>query len=178
MPTFDEQTNQVWWLGIDLDYCRYEDLRRRRVIAQGWPHLGNLQALFALAADPANEALFKAKIEEIFGEPGGDNAPNPLWNLSQIRAGDLVVGAEGTLVRGVCQAKVDAWASYRFDEQFNYANAVCYPVLWHIWNAERMGKPPRVGKHGVYGCMKVQKERDRVIEAWANLIRAGTGEAV
>lgn len=172
MPKFDEQTNQVWWLAIDRDHTSYDELRGRKVIAQGWPQFGDLQALYALGADPANEALFKAKIETLSGVPGGDNAPNPLWNLSQIRTGDLIVGVEGTLVRGICQAKVDGWASYHFDERFNYAQTVCGPVTWLQWNVGSMGRPPRTGRHGVWGCMKVQKERARVVEAWEMLTQA------
>lgn len=176
----------VWWLGVKTKYCTFEELKERHVVAQGWPHLGDLREVFFLGQNPANEALFKAEIETIFGEPGGDNAPDPFWNLSQIKAGDLVVAAEGVTVKGICRVKVDAWSSYQFQPtwarvrrdvwsskvdtvQVNYAQTVCGPVQWRMWSKTILGDSPKAGRQGVYGCQQVRKEYDSFVEAWKKL---------
>ena len=35
----------TWWLAIDKKYTSYEELKHRKVVAQGWPELGDLRTL-------------------------------------------------------------------------------------------------------------------------------------
>ncbi len=165
----------IWWVALDLKYTSYEEVKHRKVIAQGWPQIGDLRTIYSLASDPANERLFKDVIVELgrLHYKGGDNftAPEPMWNLSQVRLGDLLVGIEGTKVRGICQADRDAITSYRFDNSgyYNYAQTVCAPVEWREWDKVRMGEPPRAPGQSVLGIRRLRSEQEYVIKAWNTL---------
>lgn len=167
----------IWWLALDLNHTSYEEVKHRKVIAQGWPEIGDLRTLYSIAKEPTNEQLFKSVIHELARLHYGDGArnveraPDPMWNLSQVRQDDLIVGIEGTKVRGICQAGKDAITSYRFDDSkfYNYAQTVCAPVKWRDWDSAKMGEPPRAPGQSVLGIVRLRSEQERVIEAWNKL---------
>lgn len=164
----------TWWLAIDTNYTSYEELKNRKVLAQGWPQVGDLRTLCPLAANPAQEGLVKDVVGELatlhFGEGSEqiEKARNVMWNLLQIRRGDLVVGIEGRTVRGICQAGSDAVASYRYDpsDQYNYAHTVCSPAEWIDWNDDLLGVPPTTPSLGILGVKGLVTGSEQVAEAW------------
>jgi hypothetical protein len=167
----------TWWLAIDKNHTSYEELKSRKVVAQGWPQVGDLRTLCPLATNPAQEVLVKNVVGELatlhFGEGSEQigRARKVMWNLLQIRRGDLVVGIEGTRVRGICQVGSDATASYRYDPsgQYNYAQTVCADAQWIDWNNDLLGVPPATPNLGILGVQGLVNDSEKVIAAWSKV---------
>jgi hypothetical protein len=167
----------IWWLALDLKFTSYEELKHRKVIATGWPQIGDLRTLCPLAKNPANASLFTDVIRELaciaYGNTDRniERAQKAIWPLLQVRKNDLVVGIEGTTVRGICRADKDAPDSYYYDASgfYDYAQTICAPVDWKEWNSALLGDPPTTPAQSVLGIKRLQNERERVIEAWSRL---------
>jgi hypothetical protein len=107
----------IWWLAIDKNHqcSSYEELKHRKVIAQGWPDLGNLQTLLPLV-EAGSKDVFNATIRELerlaYDDVG--RAEKVMWHLLSLKAHDLVVGIEGTDVRGICELHQNGWESYQY----------------------------------------------------------------
>jgi hypothetical protein len=99
----------TWWLAIDRQHTSYEELKHRKVVAQGWPDLGNLVTLCTLVGAGDRNAFIQtvAALDRI-GYGTATHADRVMWDLLNMRAGDLVVGIEGTTVRGICELKKTA----------------------------------------------------------------------
>ncbi len=159
----------IWWLAIDRDYTSYEELKYRKVVAQGWPKLGDLSLLLPLVTNNyKNEFLgtVNALNKLAYGEEG--HASKVMWSLFSMKKGDLVVGIEGTTVRGICQVNLDANESYQLQSPnaFNYAQTISSGVKWVDWNESILGTPPTAPAKSVQGVAGLNKEYNRVLEAW------------
>ncbi|EGQ7864500.1 hypothetical protein F1K70_24760 [Vibrio parahaemolyticus] len=159
----------IWWLAIDRDYTSYEELKYRKVVAQGWPKLGDLSLLLPLVINNyKNEFLetVNALNKLAYGEEG--HASKVMWSLFSMKKGDLVVGIEGTTVRGICQVNLDANESYQLQSPnaFNYAQTISSGVKWVDWNESILGTPPTAPAKSVQGVAGLHKEYNRVLEAW------------
>jgi hypothetical protein len=175
---------RTWWLAMDKDHTSYEELKSRKVVAQGWPQVGDLRTLCPLAAHPDQMDLVKKVVGELatlhFGKGSKQirRARKVMWNLLQIRRGDLVVGIEGTRVRGICQVGSDATASYHFDStgQYEYAQTVCSSAEWIDWNNDLLGVPPATPQLGILGVQGLVNDSEQVAAAW-DKFRSGTALA-
>lgn len=166
---------QTWWCAMDTKHTSYAEFKKRGVVAQGWPLIGDLERHFDLMAD---EDVFKLKIQEI----GDDkyrtnskwrtkdrklkNAPQVLLHLLQLARHDLVVGIEGTTVCGICEITTSPTKGYQFDAGYEYAHGVG-PVEWIDWNQRWLGPPPVAPARSVHGIRHVVSESRRVEDAWA-----------
>jgi hypothetical protein len=56
--TEEESNMSTWWLAISKKHTSYNELKHRKVIAQGWPDLGDLRTLCPLVEAP----LFRQSI--------------------------------------------------------------------------------------------------------------------
>jgi hypothetical protein len=171
---------RTYWSGIDVQHTCYDELKHRKVIAQGWRDLGDLTSLLGPLYD--EEEMFKQVIQwmgdaaysqDWWSEAGEtradrelDRAPAVMWNLLHLRGGDLVVGVEGTTVRGICQVTEDARTSYRYDDLYEYAQTVSRGVEWIDWTEERFGPPPQVSAQSELGIRNLSSQSDAVVDAW------------
>lgn len=169
----------VYWSAIDTQHSSYEELKHRKVIAQGWRGLGNLSSLLGPVYDDKNtfvrmiQALGDAAYSSDWWHEG-ENAdrreyrtPTVMWNLLHLQQGDLVVAIEGTDVCGICQVTADAQTSYRYDEAYEYAQTVSHPVEWMDWDEERFGFVPTPPSRGLLGIRNLNNEAVAVRQAWA-----------
>jgi hypothetical protein len=165
----------VWWLAINTQTTSFEELRHRKVVAQGWPKLGDISSLCLFV--PKHEREFK-RVIQLFGEvecstaysewaedQRFDRTPSVLWRLLSLCKGDLVVGIEGTTVRGICEMPSCAKWTYRYQGAYDYAHTVGHPVEWVEWNSV-LGAPPRPPNQSVHGLRQLQSEREAVLAAW------------
>lgn len=164
----------VWWLAINAKTTSYLELKHRKVVAQGWPGTGDLTALCRFI--PNHRNYFDTAVQ-MFGDVAyrqhhwwhrdrvESRTPTVLWNLLNLRRGDLLVGIEGTTVRGICEMPADGCDSYRYDGAYDYAHTVGHPVEWTDWDPQQLGPPPTAPNQSVNGLSKVQKERAAVIAA-------------
>ena len=162
----------VWWLAIDRNQenTSYEELKHRKVVAQGWPALGNLATLLPLVQAERRD-LFRRAVLALyeFAHPEGQaEVDRIMWQLLRLQEGDLVVGIEGTAVRGICQLERNGWDSYRYDgpDAYNYAHTVGFPVRWRDWDAGGFGFTPQPPALGVPGIRALQKDYQRVMDVW------------
>lgn len=168
----------VWWTGIDLRYCTFQQLKQRQVVAQGVPALGSLISLFKFMDDEADFRNQIVKLGDLRHKGINDywwfenresnirKIPLSMYNLLSLRAGDLVVALEGTDVKGICQMDKDALDSYKFQASYNYAHSVGFPVNWVDWNTRTLGRPPTAPGQSVYGIRGLSKEKEYVISCW------------
>lgn len=175
----------VWWMTINRAMGNsYLDLKDRKVIAQGWPYLGDLTSL-AMDYEKRwreNRLDFERELRNLIrGSVYSEEADNPqmallnLYNLFSIAKGDLVVAVESAQgagpVMGICQADRNAWESYHHDtpELYDYAQTVCYPVNWVDWGeiATESPRPPAL----IPGIIPMgKKQAANVEDAWAAYI--------
>jgi hypothetical protein len=169
----------TWWSAIDTEHTSYDELKHRRVIAQGWKDLGDISALTRLI--PSSREAF-TQIIQLLGDnayPGMDwwenqdrtaeRAPTVMWNLLSVQEGDLVVGIEGTTVRGICRAGSDGADSYTYQAAWEYAQTVDFPATWHDWDESVMGSPPQSPSRSVLGLRGLSAGHDDVANAWQRL---------
>lgn len=168
----------VYWLAIDKDHTSYKELVDRRVVAQGWRMLGELRTLCRLF--PQDKELFVQVIQslgdKVYGgeewwddtDRKGINAPQIMWSLLNFRKGDLVVGIEGTRVRGICEIEENGNESYIHDDHYEYAQTVGGNIQWVDWNESFLGKPPRTPAQGVKGIKSLRNAKNNVIAVWEN----------
>ena len=170
---------KTWWSAIDVNHTSYDELKHRRVVAQGWRHLGDISTLSRFIPDGWESF---AKVVQLLGDTSyrGESwwedddrketrAPTVMWNLLSVEAGDLVVGIEGTRVRGICQVSASAVETYQYQPAWEYAQTIGFPVTWHDWDQGVMGPPPQAPAHGVLGIRGLKNERDIVQNAWVKL---------
>lgn len=168
----------IWWLAIDRNhkFCSYEELKNRAVVAQGWPLFGDLSTQiefrYQLKRSVINEAIQKIGDQMYKGyEQWKTNrehrrAPRIFWNLINLRAGDLIVGIEGTNVRGICELPVHGIDGYSFDPKYEYAHGFGGSVEWIDWSQSILGIPPSPPRLSVHGIAKLTGQSNMVKEAW------------
>ena len=174
----------TWWLALDRTCTSYCEVKHRRVVAQGWPALGNLVSLlpfvpnhrqeFVQAIQLLGDVGYGRDTERWQGDRETGRTPTVMWNLLDIREGDLIVALEGITVKGICEARKNAVNSYRYDDPdaYEYAQTVCFPVEWIDWDEERFVFTPEPPNKGVLGVAGLQNMRDQVIEAWDRFKRS------
>jgi 5-methylcytosine-specific restriction protein A len=168
----EQSESKVWWLAIDTkeDHCSYEQLKERKVVAQGWPALGDLSRLTGLASNGL-EDQFKDELRGLYDEasPGDqrrDNVLDVFWRLFHLQPNDLVVGIEGYTVRGICQVSKYGYESYRFQPDYHFAHSFGFPVDWHDWDDASATAPPVRVSGRTLGIRRIRKEADYVRTHW------------
>ena len=162
----------VWWLAIDLRCSSYQELKHRKVVAQGWAALGDLTGLCPLVG-AGNEPEFKQAVAclETIAHGGATHAARVMWDLLRIQRGDLVVGIEGITVKGICQLQNNGWESYRlfFPDVYEYANTIGFPVDWVDWNLAALGPPPTSPAQGVQGVAGLRNQAQQLERLWQQI---------
>lgn len=170
----------TYWSAIDTQHSSYEELKHRKVIAQGWRDLGNLRSLLGPVYDAKDDFL---EIVQVFGDNAYSNtaswwhdgdaadrllrrAPTVMWNLLHLEAGDLVVAVEGRDVRGICEVKEDARMSYQYDTDHEYAHTVSRGVDWIDWTEEQFGFVPEPPSRGLLGIRNLNQASEQVEAAF------------
>ena len=162
----------TWWLAIDRSCTSYQELKHRKVVAQGWNDLGDLRTLCPIVVDQSNWDMFRNIIETLarkfYGPTSNEvnRSPTVMWNLLKIEAGDVIVGIEGTDVKGFCQIKNNGWDSYKYNDTgvYEYSQTVGFPVDWIDWDANRFGFTPNPPAQSVQGLEGLRKESQKLID--------------
>lgn len=161
----------TYWLAIDTKYTSYLELKHRKVIAQGWPDLGDLTLLSKLVKTN-NRKEFIAIVEtlEIISYGDKSHAATVMWNLLNMKRGDLIVGIEGTTVKGICQLNKNGDESYKylFPHVYNYAQTIGFSVEWEDWDSSKFGFTPTPPAQSVQGIAGLVQESSKVIDFWRN----------
>jgi hypothetical protein len=90
-----------------------------------------------------------------------------MWNLMNVKKGDLIIGIEGRQVMGICEMPSDATESYKYGGGYEYAQTIGFPVKWVDWNKNNFGDfIPTTPKLAVLGIRGLNNERGEVIKAW------------
>ena len=164
-------TQNVSWLAIDSNggNSSYLELKHRLVVANGWGDL-DLTHLIEFAKNEDWEtfqAEFQILYSRIYSEvEDASGVAKIFWNLLHIKAGDIVVGIEGTKVMGIGEAQMDAVGSYRHDKFHEYGNTVLYGFSWHDWSEVSPDFTPTAPALSVKGIANLQNERDQVLAVW------------
>ena len=162
----------TWWLAIDRNQenTSYEELKRRKVVAQGWPDLGDLLPLCPLVGTGDKDTF----VQEVDVRARGAYVNTPrvtrvsgiMWNLLSMEAGNLVVGIEGTTVKGICELEKNGWESCQHHSGYNYAQTIGFPIEWIDWDADVFGFTPTPPRQSVQGVGRLRNESQEVIRAW------------
>ena len=169
---------KTWWLAIDINgkHSSYLELKHRKIVAQGWSALGNLDLLKKCL--PNNKREF-FQIIQLLGDVAYEGSwwsgydrnarrcPSVMWNLMNVKKGDLIIAIEGITVKGICEMPIDGVESYRYDDSYEYAQTIGFPVKWVDWNKNNFGDfIPTAPKLSVQGIRGLNKESFDVKEAW------------
>ena len=169
----------TWWLAIDKnhEHSSYLELKNRKVVAQGWSQLGDLSSLKLFYPNNKDEFVQVIQLLGDVAYKGEDwwrddhrnasRCPSVMWNLMDVKQGDLIVGIEGTHIMGICEMPSDGVASYRYDDgESEYAQTIGFPVEWVDWNKVITPSTPSAPKRGVHGIKSLGKKNQAVIDAW------------
>lgn len=131
----------IWLLATSANkgHCSYNELKYRKVLAQGWPKIGDLSPLIKNEMGDLspfiqikNEDSYRTLINNYVsyfynGWADGRDPGRILLNLVKIKPGDYVICCEGIEVKGI--AKISKELSYNFDNPklYEYVHAV-FPV--------------------------------------------------
>jgi MoxR-like ATPase len=171
----------IWIIGIQKEYSSYAELKKRGVVAQGWPDLGDLACLYKESEKKIREGI------KILGT-GNEDIGVFVNMLRNIRPGHIVIGAEGTSLEGICQIPEGAFYGYDIDgsftginpldfkknesNHFNYAHCI-FPVVWVNWDKLEISEfsPGAQGaryhfQHFRPGGGQKLQDRKTVIDAW------------
>ncbi len=170
---------KTWWLAIDKNdkNSSYLELKHKKIVAQGWSALGNLDLLrkcvpnnkkeFFSIIQLLGDVAYKSKGWWLHKDKKATRCPTVMWNLMNVKKGDLIVGIEGTQVMGICEMPVDGVESYRYDSGYEYAHTIGFPVKWIDWNKNNFGDfIPNAPEQSVQGIRGLNKESFDVKEAW------------
>lgn len=122
------ETMTVWLLAIDREHSSYEELKYRKVLAQGWSAIGDLSPLFPVKNEGKFREIITNYVSYVYGDWVDKRDPGRIiLNLSKFQKGDYVICCEGQTVRGV--AKLTQPVEYHYDNPRLYEYAqVIYPV--------------------------------------------------
>lgn len=146
-------------------YCSYEELKERKVVAQGWPDLDDLSQM---RDQGLPEQSFVSLLQNVYPE---GKPPDEVYRifknlLIEIEPGDLVLAFDGTKLMGI--GKVEA-TRYNYTNGYNYAHAIG-PVEWVDIEdiRQKTGKRLEIGAgmRGVIGIQNLVKGHEEVKEAW------------
>ena len=165
----------VWWLATSKNegHCSYLELKYRKIVAQGWPDIGDISAL--LPVRMKDESAFIAMINDLvtYVYNGWNDSRNPgrvINNLLKISKGDFVLCTEGECLRGI--ARMHQNPNYRYDNgagYFEYAQTV-YPVTeWKEWDSDIVGEQPAIKAMGPVGINHYNADEEVIIAAWDKL---------
>jgi len=151
----------IWLLAIDKNYCSYNELKYRKVLAQGWPAIGDLSPLIPIK----NEDKFKTIINNFvnYFYDGWDDERDPgriLFNLLKIEEGDYIICCEGIAVKGI--AKISEKLFYNFDNPklYEYSQSV-FPVT--DWSDITVSHQIKLAAMGPVGIQKYGGDADYII---------------
>lgn len=160
----------VWWLATSAKdkNSSYSELKSRRVIAQGWPEIGDLTDLIRLHTDKASlERKLHELIEEIYpnkNKQSDKHREKSIVNLLRIKPEDIIVICEGISIKGL--AKVTEPLTYSFDENYGYAQQAGPIKKWKDWDSNKVGKAPKTPGQGPKGIQHCRKDSQQFINAW------------
>ena len=80
---------EVWWLALDLDRTSFDEVAERQVIAQGFPKLGDVSDLIALAGVERHREAFEHAIHTRFDAGYGDGRDIPAVRAAADPAAEL-----------------------------------------------------------------------------------------
>lgn len=131
----------VWLLAIDQNYCSYNELKYRKVVAQGWPSIGDLSSLLPVH----DEAKFREIITNLvsYHYQGWIDERDPgriMLNLVSMEPGDFVICCEGESVRGIAKISTDAKYLFQYQHLYEYAHCIGPVREW---------KDLQSGNHGI-----------------------------
>ena len=164
----------IWWLATSKNegHCSYDELKSRQVLAQGWPCIGNLEALIPVT----DEGLFITRINQMvkckYSHVERRNPGRIIKNLVSFEEGDLVLCTEGKAVKGI--ARVGANTEYRYDNgvvpnKYEYAQTMGPIVEWKDWNIRLAGNPPPTKAMGPVGIDHYRRDEQIIKDAWSRL---------
>ena len=166
----------VWWLAASANNgdCSYIGLKGRKVLAQGWPYIGDLSAIFNAKRDEKKlKKLLHALIDYCYPDKADKVDPNPekrFMNLLNIQVGDIVVICEGLSIKGL--AKITTPLSYSYynnNGAYEYAHQFGSVTEWKDWDVSKVGPAPRPHAQGPKGVEQCHKDATTFINAWNKL---------
>ena len=119
---------EVWLLAIDKKYSSYEELKYRKVLAQGWSKIGDLSPLLPIKDSSKFKDIINKYVDYIYEDWNDSRNPGRiLYNLLDIKKGDYVICCEGEKVKGI--AYIEKELKYYFDNAnlYEYCQTV-FPV--------------------------------------------------
>ena len=163
----------IWWLATSKTkgHCSYNELKDRKILAQGWPALGDLSALLPVKDEGNFKKIINELVEYVYNGSKDPRDPGRvILNLLKFRENDLVLCTEGESVKGI--AKLGADPKYRYDngaELYEYAQTI-YPVTeWKDWDVGLAGPPPSTKAMGPVGIDRYGRNESDILAAWEKL---------
>jgi hypothetical protein len=90
--------------------------------------------------------------------------------LTKIHPGDLVIGIEGTNVKGIC--KILPSAKYRYDKRHEYSHSLGQ-VAWYDWKEVSSQWKPYI-QRAPLGIVHLKKDAKRILNQWARFTNIRT----
>ena len=83
--------------------------------------------------------------------------------LRSLKIGDVIVGIEGTQVKGITSI---VNTLYRFDGAHEYANVFSYGAKWIDWHQISPDFTPQAPAQSVLGIAHIRNDRQEILDIW------------
>lgn len=162
----------IWWLATSAkdNYCSYEELKQRKVLAQGWPEIGDLTSLIKSKPNKDNlkNTICNFIAQQYPQKTNCTHCARSIVNLlMDIKVGDIVAICEGINVKGF--AKVTKSLEYSYDNNYEYAHQVGIVTEWKNWDSSKVGQAPKIPGQGPKGIEHCNNDAQKIIDAWSKL---------
>ena len=163
----------IWWLATSKNegHCSYNELKYRKILAQGWSALGDLSALLPVKDEGNFKKIINALVEYVYDSWEDPRDPGRiLLNLLKFSKNDLVLCTEGETVKGI--AKISKKPEYYYDSGaglYEYAQTINPVTEWKDWDEEIAGTPPSTKAMGPVGINFYGGDKQVIVDAWAKL---------
>jgi hypothetical protein len=163
----------IWWLATSKNegHCSYNELKYRKVLAQGWPKLGDLTALIPVKDEGKFKEIINQFVNYVYDDWKDERDPGRIiLNLLKFRENDLVLCTEGQTVKGI--AKVGANPKYRYDNGdglYEYAQTISPIAEWKDWDTNLAGPPPPTKAMGPVGINHYGGDEQIITQAWEKI---------
>jgi 5-methylcytosine-specific restriction endonuclease McrBC GTP-binding regulatory subunit McrB len=135
-------------LGVECTYAKYDELKQRGVVAQGWIETGDISFLWYDKTEDISKYLPLTHVE--YSKQGCKNAFKHI--LREIKPGDIILAFEGNTLKGICEIPPEF--IYFYDDNYIYKNCL-FPVQWVDWTTfcnEDIGHQGGQGVSGIENC--------------------------
>lgn len=125
-------------------------MKYRKVIAQGWPCIGDLSPLLPVKNASKFREIIINYVSYFYNGWDDERGPGRIMlNLVSMKTGDYVICCEGESIRGIAKFTEDVKYHFQNPNLYEYAHCMCPVRDWKDMNSNHSIKLKAMGPVGI-----------------------------